>query len=572
MKTAWDSSNNWFDRAYKYDHAGRLKETSTYRRARGLSPAAQNPDPYFQNITYDAFNHTSRTGLLYTGQPSDVGTWVNNRRTDLGWQYDADGNTIADPNFKQTFDVDGKHSHSVSFARVGDGTNYPYQPSTDIAQTYDGTGAPGKRVQISRQADPFDSEAAPTEDTHTTYYLRSTVLGGAAVVELNGPGSIDTVNVYAGGQRIARDIQGNISFEHTNLVTGSRVTSAGHSSFRATARQERDSFGAEIPNSNPYPSAQSYADYRFGDQLYIEGGDPFDYRTGREIDGLPVSETEFQRRVGNGSVDAGIFISGRYVGSIDLRSHSSFGVPWTFSARLDFWDDVDSNNDNTTGLGTDRENPDDQIETATTATGQRWLGAITLNVMFGGRTLIQTQQQRQVPETRLNPNQLRSDLELVLNGRKDCADFMKGLLFTAAQYTKLPLYRQDFLNDPSKIVDAVSLQGGYFLASGQGVSGYAKGGLMLNTAKITMDVSMGNDVGARVARGLLLLHENAHEAGAAGYSDRELAIAAYQTAWAQGYQNIPTPPTTNDSSINSQYFSDIIFQACHPRQGKRFAR
>ena len=106
------------------------------------------------------------------------------------------------------------------------------------------------------------------EDIQTTYYLRSTVLG-AAVVELNGPTASDVVNVYAGGQRIARDEWDNISFEHTNPMTGSGVTSAGYSTYRWTARQERDSFGAEIPTSNPYPAASSYGDYKFGEQFYI---------------------------------------------------------------------------------------------------------------------------------------------------------------------------------------------------------------------------------------------------------------------------------------------------------------
>jgi len=315
VKTAWDSTNEWFDRAYKYDHVGRLKEASTYRRARGLSPFAQTPDPYFQNITYDVFNHLSRSGLLYTGEPSDVGTWVNNRRTGLGWQYDADGNTTIDRNFTQTFDAAGKPSHSVSFARVGDGINYPYQPATDITQTYDGTGAPAKRIQISRQ--PDSGEGPPLEDTQTTYYLRSSVLG-VAVVELNGPIGADIVNIYAGGQRIARDESENITFEHTNPVTGTRITSAGYSTYRWTLRQERDSFGAEIPDSNPYPVAQSYFDYNFGKQLYLEGGDPFDYSTGREIDGIPVSEAEFQRRVGNSSAVGDVYRGGHYVGSLDL--------------------------------------------------------------------------------------------------------------------------------------------------------------------------------------------------------------------------------------------------------------
>ncbi|HET6977827.1 MAG TPA: DUF4214 domain-containing protein [Pyrinomonadaceae bacterium] len=325
IKSAWDSTNNWFDRAYTYDHVGRLKEAFTYRRARGLSPypATQNPDPYYQNMTYDAFNHLSRTGLLYTGQPSDAGTWFNNRRTDSGWQYDADGNTTVDPNFTQTLDAAGKPSHSVSFDRVGNGANYPYQPRSDIAQTYDGVGASSKRIQISRQPDVFDEEAPPIEDTQTTYYLRSTVLEGVAVVELNGPRANDIVNIYVGGQRIAREKWGSVSFEQTNPVTGSLVISHGHPNNRTTTREERDSFGAEIPDSNPYPT-QDYGGYKFGEQMYIEGGDPFDYSTGREIDGIPVSEAEFQRRVENGSVVGDVSRGGRHIGSINLAKHMFF--------------------------------------------------------------------------------------------------------------------------------------------------------------------------------------------------------------------------------------------------------
>jgi len=72
----------WFDRGYKYDHVGRLKEATTYRRAHGLSafPAINYSDPYYQSISYDSFNHASRTGLFYTAEPSDVGAWVNNKR------------------------------------------------------------------------------------------------------------------------------------------------------------------------------------------------------------------------------------------------------------------------------------------------------------------------------------------------------------------------------------------------------------------------------------------------------------------------------------------------------------
>jgi hypothetical protein len=42
-----------------------------------------------------------------------------------------------------------------------------------------------------------------------------------------------------------------------------------------------DPVGAEVPLANPYPAAQSYVDWKSTQPLFIEGGDPFDYTSGR---------------------------------------------------------------------------------------------------------------------------------------------------------------------------------------------------------------------------------------------------------------------------------------------------
>lgn len=142
-----------------------------------------------------------------------------------------------------------------------------------------------------------------------------------------------------------------------------------------------------------------------------------------------------------------------------------------------------------------------------------------------------------------------------------------------AAYTQLPLHSEKYLTDPLAIFDSVGSEGaGYFLVLGQGASGYAHGSFGFKPAKVTFDFSMGADSGAIISRGLVSLHENAHEAGEYGYSDRELAIAASLTLSAQGYKNIPKLPSTNDVNLNSQYLTGAIFQACHPRQTKRFMR
>jgi hypothetical protein len=300
LEHAWDTTNEWFDRAYKYDHASRLKEASTFRRARGLSPypAISYPDPYFQSITYDAFDHSNRTGKLYTGEPSDVGTYANNRRT--GWVYDADGNNTSNSSYQQTIDAAGMTTRSVSIATVGDGVEYPFQPRLDITQTYDGAGEPAKRVQISRLpgiVDQFGNPGEPIEDAQTTHYIKSTVLGGATVAEL---GWGDTLHIYAAGQRIAREFLGNVTFEHQNPTTGSLVTSHGHSTYRTTGREERAPGGAEMPLSNPYAYAQSYVDWKFSSPLFIEGADPFDFSGGCTSAGMPISCGDASRFIAMG--------------------------------------------------------------------------------------------------------------------------------------------------------------------------------------------------------------------------------------------------------------------------------
>jgi len=538
VKTVWDSTNDWFDRAYKYDHAGRLKEASTYRRARGLSPYPSNPyhDPYYQNITYDAFNHTSRTGLLYTGEPSDVGTWVNNRRTGPGWQYDADGNTTIDPNFTQTFDAAGKPSHSVSFARVGDGVNYPYQPSTDIAQTYDGTGAPGKREQIVRQ--PDSGNGPPMEDIQTTYYLRSTVLG-AAVVELNGPSASDIVNVYAGGQRIARDESENISFEHTNPVTGSRVTSAGYSTYRGTTRQERDSFGAEIPTSNPYPTASSYGDYKFGEQFYILGGDPFDYSTGREIDGMPVSETEFQRRMGNGSAVVDVFKGGRYVGSLD------FSKSWS-SSRITIAFDVFQ--------------PPLELDKHPELWPIYYVGTFTEEVELSGQVPTK-------PRIKNVPlGSLKTNLETLLKG--DCGNYVQRLLNevnrqSSAGYPHISTFWDGYNrimgeNGGGYQVDDVASNGGT-VSGDLFARGALKGTVHLTPHRTNNREATPREIAdAQNRYAYRAIHETFHLARQAGYNDYQLAVAAYSLE----NMDLPEDVPQDDVLTWSNRFDNFLKQHC----------
>ena len=393
LRFAAHAVENRWDRFYGYDHAGRLKEADTNRIARGQSWDFWNPDPYQQTIAYDAFNHVvSRVGRLYRGYPSDNASYTNNRRS--GWNHDAAGNVTYDQSYNHTFDAAGKTVQVTSLAMAGNGSpEFPSQPVAEIAQTYDGQGNPNKRVQLTRMNsyDEFDPEhplIQVMEDTQTSYYLRSSALGGRIVVELmpDGLGSAGSksVNVYAGDLKIARENWGSVEFEHHVPAIGSWLVSYGHSASRITWRQERDPGGAELPMSDPYASEFSYPSMKFQQPLFVEGGDPFDYRSGMSVDGLPVSQAQLAHMIDTGTVGAGLFVKGRHIGTFDLSGDGIFGVPTMFSKRIDFWEQLGSDNTLDTALAPDYENPEYDIETAQTATAQKWLGAAIVNVSLGG--------------------------------------------------------------------------------------------------------------------------------------------------------------------------------------------
>ena len=170
--------------------------------------------------------------------------------------------------------------------------------------------------------------------------------------------------------------------------------------------------------------------------------------------------------------------------------------------------------------------------------------------------------QNPTPLTGQQLGTLRTDIQKLLEGRKDCSDFVNALLKNVAAATQRSLYS----TDPLKIFDAVAGQKGFFLAPGQGAGGYAWGSIGTGDAKITLDISFG---GFSFDRELIALHEVTHEASGAKYQlylDRELALASYQVAVAQAYKGVPKPPSTNDVNANSQYYTERLFKACSPNQ------
>ena len=105
------------------------------------------------------------------------------------------------------------------------------QSTNDLGQTftYDATGqqATASYSGYSLQQTYDGRRVKKVENTSSTYYLRSTVLGGQIVAELNSSGAMTRGFVYQGGQLLAVQQNNQVSWVHEDPVAKSkRVTNS----------------------------------------------------------------------------------------------------------------------------------------------------------------------------------------------------------------------------------------------------------------------------------------------------------------------------------------------------------
>ncbi|HEU4511117.1 MAG TPA: DUF4214 domain-containing protein [Pyrinomonadaceae bacterium] len=283
-----DTANDRFDKAYAYDHVGRMTEAYSGREARGLPVATPTPDSAFrQSFTYNAFNQQIReTGRIWQRQMSgETFSFTNNRRLDLG--YDAAGNVIADAQGSHVFDAAG-HRVLATAGTVGGGdTGHPEMPAEERAVTYDGAGQPATNTLTTRSEMWIEGVPQPSISSFTevTYYLRSTVLGGYVVGELNDLGHKQYV--YAGGERLLElsTVVGynTLSWQHRNPQTDSWI--AVYPNSYESIRTEVDAHGREtgieapviLPNEPPPPPTRSPS------YLEMQGGATIEAELGMQL-------------------------------------------------------------------------------------------------------------------------------------------------------------------------------------------------------------------------------------------------------------------------------------------------
>ena len=193
-----------FDRMIKYDQMGRPKEGKSSAEARGttITDAEQQKQqlPYRQSYSFNGFGNMTTRNNRHWG----IETWYNqnnnlsysyenNKITNTGWQYDADG--------RATDAVESNSYISSIYDAKGQLVKITSDNERETNRFYDGGGREGKRT--SKNYVENGQGGGSWVDEPKKYYIRSSVLGGEVVSETDASGRKAKTYVRAAGATLA---------------------------------------------------------------------------------------------------------------------------------------------------------------------------------------------------------------------------------------------------------------------------------------------------------------------------------------------------------------------------------
>jgi Fibronectin type III domain len=281
VKGAADIKDHKFDRAYSYDHMGRLENSFTNQQARdflaGQTPSTTDQGPYRESVSYDFHGNRTQRVARYWSQPQETVNFTfdgsSNRLVDSTSQYDAEGHVVLSDGQYFKYDVAGQ------LARVGIENEWMLRDGDGMVVervTRDGSGH-----DFRRKYDVYSSVIGQMliEDSRTTSWSGNTQITDGWYFQRF---------IYADDMLIARESKptypaGNWSTEqvwvHQNPVTGSTRTSDQFSSSQMRLPAELDSAGIDVgaadPAENESPpddgGSPSVRDFELGQQCAING-------------------------------------------------------------------------------------------------------------------------------------------------------------------------------------------------------------------------------------------------------------------------------------------------------------
>jgi hypothetical protein len=432
-------------------------------------------------------------------------------------------------------------------------------------------------VPTSTSSD-FDGDGQKIREVNNgsspTYYLRSSVLPGAIIEELDGSGQKQFGYVYTpSGSLIARQI----SF--TNAVALKQMSPNGATEYEflkgeaiapSVIRHELDPMGADIklnpwpvrPNGGPgnIPSAGGASDGRFGAIENPAAG------CMQLLDGIPTPCDMFYRMVGSGAVE--LRVGDR---TYDLQVFGDSHI-W-----VDAWEDYFTPGK---GFRGNDELGDGEWDAGTS--GTRNVGYF-ITIPGGGGPLASSLAMRPMPQNPTNKGTPMTDAEITkhraavdeLLQDKTCRSFVKGVLAQIGD-----AQRKAFNGDVLKIFDKVtSLKGwGWRNAAEMNYDNGEAGSYVGNTSQTAyINISRGapriyGDSSSVGFVGRLVIHELLHvgSSAAGNFSHWDMFKAAYPVAQRLGLRLGTRTPTEKNpggrDDYNSSGFDDLLFEACQIRK------
>jgi len=214
--------------------------------------------PYRQLYAHDVWdNQMNRTGRLWS-QPDAVAATYNEQNRNWRWSYDAAGNLLSQneaPDYslqpyqapQHRYDAAGRHVSLNSTHTRYSGT-YASTFVTTNTQTYDGDS------QVVRSTEQQTQSGFLVKNI-TSYYLRSSVLGGRTITEYDAAGARHISYTYAGGGVLTETTKTYNDapwqqWRHTNPVTGDAVNTDTQG--KQTGLTRLDPAGTNVGESDPF--------------------------------------------------------------------------------------------------------------------------------------------------------------------------------------------------------------------------------------------------------------------------------------------------------------------------------
>jgi hypothetical protein len=223
------------DRSYEYDQVGALVFAHSGAEARAAfgidgTPWGNSNGPYSHWYDYDKQGNMNfrfgwggevQGGSRNGGDTMLTYDYSTNKNQRAGLGYDAAGNVTNDGYFN-TYNAGNQQTQSESGSYI-------------LAQYYDGDG-----LRVMKY-----------DNGPTTLYLRSTVLGGAVVAEIDANRNLARGYVYAGSDLLAVQSSGQASWIHADPITKSQCVTDPAGNVINTV--ELDPCGANTDRSSAAP-------------------------------------------------------------------------------------------------------------------------------------------------------------------------------------------------------------------------------------------------------------------------------------------------------------------------------